>query len=293
LVLMASVTSLPELMTGVSATVIVRSADLAVGDIFGSCAFNLFILAMLDAFVPRHQSIFGIASQTHILAAAMSIILLSLAGAGLFLPAYFSVGAGLGLISVACIVIYLVSIRVLYRFEVRRKAMLAASEEKRTAMQMPLRKVILRYALFAAIIIGAALLLPYFANHIAEQASLSKSFVGTLFVAVSTSLPEIAVSIAAIRLGSIDLAVGNLLGSNIFNILILSLDDLFYSDAVLLHDASDANILSVFSTLLMTAIAIAGLMFHAETKRYRMALDAFLIFAVYLLNLLLLYKLDQ
>ncbi|MBL0097999.1 MAG: hypothetical protein IPP46_17010 [Bacteroidetes bacterium] len=68
-----------------------------------------------------------------------------------------------------------------------------------------------RYAGFALIIIGAALFLPHFAEGIAVHTGLGKSFVGTLFLAISTSL-EIAVSIAALRIGAVDMAVGNLLG---------------------------------------------------------------------------------
>ena len=67
LILMATVTSLPELMVGVSSAAIVRSADLAVGDILGSCAFNLGILALMDAFVPRRKHLFEMASPSHVL----------------------------------------------------------------------------------------------------------------------------------------------------------------------------------------------------------------------------------
>src|SRR5688572_15143343 len=70
LILMASVTSLPELVVGISSSAIIQSADLAVGDVLGSCAFNLGILALLDALVPRHRHLFSMASPNHILAAA-------------------------------------------------------------------------------------------------------------------------------------------------------------------------------------------------------------------------------
>ncbi|MBK8657833.1 MAG: hypothetical protein IPN22_02880 [Bacteroidetes bacterium] len=112
---------------------------------------------------------------------------------------------------------------------------------------------------YACIIIAAALFLPHFAEKIAEQTGLGKSFVGTLFLAASTSLPEIAVSMAAVRMGFIDLSVGNLLGSNIFNVFILFIDDLFYTKGHLLKDASDAHLVSVFSVILMSAVAIIGL----------------------------------
>jgi cation:H+ antiporter len=153
--------------------------------------------------------------------------------------------------------------------------------------------VIVRYSLFAVIIVITALFLPYFVEHIAEETGLGKSFAGTLFLAISTSLPEIAVSLAAIRMGSIDLAIGNLLGSNLFNILILFLDDLFYTKGLLLKDASDVNLLTVFFVLMMTGVAIIGFIFPSKRKKILLSWDTFTIFALYLTNIILLYILTS
>ena len=114
LILMASVTSLPELVVGISSSTIVQSADLAVGDILGSCAFNLGILAVLDAFIPKRQPLFGVASASHMLNSGLSIILISLVGFALFLPYDYTVVPWIGLSSIIFIVVYLVSIRVIY-----------------------------------------------------------------------------------------------------------------------------------------------------------------------------------
>ena len=99
-------------------------------------------------------------------------------------------------------------------------------------------------------------------------------------------------SIAAVRLGAVDMAVGNLLGSNLFNILILAVDDIFYVNGHLLKDASDVNLISCFSTIVMSAIAITGLGYRLKTKRFWLAWDAVLIFAVYLFNLFVVYRLS-
>lgn len=292
--MMASVTSLPELMVGVSSAAIVQSADLAVGDILGSCAFNLGLLAMLDAFVPKHRAILSMASRNHVLAAALGIILLAMVGIGLFLPREIVITSWIGLSSIAFIVIYLVSIRIIYLFEKKNTlapAVLEAEAED-PAKKLTTRQVVVRYILFALVIVGTALALPYFADSIAEATGLGKSFVGTLFLAVSTSLPEVAVSYAAIRMGAIDMAVGNLLGSNIFNVLILAIDELVYSKGFLLKDASRLNMLSVFSVILMSAVVIIGLSYRAEGKRYKLAWDAAVIFLIYVVNIVLLYQLQ-
>lgn len=291
IILMASVTSLPELMVGISSSAFLQSADLAVGDIFGSCAFNLGILAILDAFVPNRNSLLGTASRNHVVAASLGIILLTLAAFAIFLPKDIVISPWIGLTSLLFIVVYLVSVRLIYLNETNPEHGCGQTPPGRPGLEgITLKFIITRYVFFALIIIVSALTLPYFADHIAEFTGLGRSFVGTFFLAVSTSLPEIAVSLAAVRMGSIDLAVGNLLGSNLFNILILAIDDILYTKGHILKDASANNLLSVFSTILMTAVVIIGLSFRVKGKRYLLAWDAMLVGIIYVINLFLLYK---
>jgi cation:H+ antiporter len=293
LILMATVTSLPELVVGISSSALVASADLAVGDVLGSCMFNLAILAFLDLFVPKHQHLFFLASPSrHILSATLGTVLIAMVGLGLFLPHDIVLTPGIGVISVIFVIIYLASIRIIYRFD----KLLRTSESQEASQRddlPPLKKLVLYYMAFAFLIVGAALFIPYFAEGIAVQTGIGNSFVGTVLVAASTSLPEIAVSIAAIRMGSVDLAIGNLFGSNIFNILILAIDDLFYTKGVLLKDASDTHLLSVMSCVIMSAIAIAGFTYRSPNKKYLMALDALLILLFYIANLILLYVITR
>lgn len=289
LILLASVTSLPELMVGISSSAIVQSADLAVGDILGSCAFNLGILAMLDAFVPMRRPLLGVASPSHMLNAGLGIILLTLVGFAFFLSDY-ALTPWLAVSSLTFVVVYIIAVRIIYQNEKNHKEEGNNNIISEKVRNTTLRIIILNYSIFAGIIIVAALSLPYFAEHIAEITGLGKSFVGTFFLAASTSLPEIAVSIAAVRIGSVDLSVGNLLGSNIFNILILAIDDMVYTKGFILQDASDFHLLSVLSTIVMSAIVIIGLSYRAKGKRFWLAWDAAIIFIVYILNLILLYR---
>jgi cation:H+ antiporter len=289
LLLMASVTSLPELMVGISSSAIVESPDLAVGDVIGSCAFNLGILAMLDAFIPKHRPLLGVVSTAHILNAGLGIILVSLVGFALFLPNDIYITSWIGLSSVVFIVIYFVSVVIMYLNEKKyagTHTVEASVDGKKE--NLSLKNVVTRYILLAAVIIAAALALPYFAEHIARISGLETSFVGTFFLAASTSMPEIAVSVAAVRAGSVDMAVGNLLGSNIFNVFILALDDIFYRKGLLLQDAADKHMISVLSVIIMSAVVVIGLSYHANGKRFLLAWDAVLIFLIYIINLMLL-----
>lgn len=291
LILIASITSLPELVVGISSTTVVKSADLAVGNILGSCGFNLGLLALMDAFVPKHKSILSLASQNHVVAAGMGIILIALAGVGLYLPDDIVLIPGIGLMSISFILVYFFSVWLIHRFDARTRR--EDNHQPGDDITILDRKAqMLYFGLFALVIIAAAVFLPYFTNNIAESLALNKTFAGTFLLAITTSLPEIAVSIAAVRMGAIDICVGNLLGSNLFNIFILAINSVFYTGH-LLKDASDVNLISILATIIMFAIAIIGLSFRIEAKRYLLAWDAILIFLVYFLNIVLISQLGS
>jgi cation:H+ antiporter len=287
LILMAAVTSLPELMVGISSVTIIGSADLAVGDILGSCAFNLGILSIMDVFTPKNHPLFSNTSRSHILIAGFNVILIALVGLGLFLNQDIVVLPFLGMTSILFLGVYLIAVRVIFNYQHAYPTI--ETHQQSVAHSLSLRQVILQYVLFASIIIITALALPYFVEHLAKATGLGKTFAGTVFLAASTSLPEIAVSYAAIRMGSSDMAIGNLLGSNLFNVVILFLDDFFYTKGHLLKDASDMNLLSVFFVLMMTGVAIIGFVFPSQKKKIILSWDTFTIFALYIANLILLY----
>lgn len=146
-----------------------------------------------------------------------------------------------------------------------------------------LKKAIGAYSINALIVVGAAVFLPYFGAHIAKCTGLSNSFFATLFIAATTSLPELVVSLAALRIGAIDMAVGNLLGSNVFNMFILGIDDVFYREGSLFKAIAPSHLLSVFVTIIMTAVVGLGLLFKPRKKQlWLLGLDTFIILLLYL-----------
>lgn len=287
LVLMATVTSLPELFVGISSAGIHGNADLAVGDVLGSCVFNLLILSVLDAF-HRGPGLLRAVEPKQVLSAALGIVLLALVGFGLFLPDQYVVMGWVGALSIVFVGAYLLAMRMVYQ----HLGKAPAEDGPRAPDRSGLRRVVLWYIAHAAVVITAALFLPGFAETITDETGLKASFVGTLLLATSTSLPEVAVSVAALRMGSVDMAVSNLLGSNLFNIVILSIDDAVYSGGFLLKDASNAHLITVLSTIIMSAIVIVGLTFRTTPKRFLLAWDTFLILVVYVVNLILLYRIS-
>ena len=290
LILMASVTSLPELITGISAVAIVKVPDLAAGDIFGSCVFNLLILSVLDARI--NKPLFSMVKSSHIVAAIFGIILLTVAGMAIFLsheiPSVFWISS----FTFVLFGIYLIAVWGIFKYE---HAALIEAPPETTIAESPsrsadLKKAIGGYALHALIVIGTAIFLPYFGEHIASHTGLGNSFFGTFFLAASTSLPELVVSLAALRIGSLDIAVGNLLGSNVFNMFILGIDDVFYREGSLFKDISPSHLLSVFITIIMTAVVGLGLLFKPKKKQFwLLSLDTFIIILLYLALMIYLF----
>ena len=109
-----------------------------------------------------------------------------------------------------------------------------------------------------------------------------------MFLAITTSLPELVVSVSALRLGSLDMAMGNLLGSNVFNIAILAMVDLFYAVGPLYAAISTSHLLSILASIIMTAVVAIGLVTRPEKKTWRLSIDSWAIVITYILTLLML-----
>jgi len=290
-VLMASVTSLPELVTGISSVTYAGVPDIAVGDVLGSCVFNMLILALLDA-AHRTQPLSAKAHYGHVLSAGFGILLLGIVAIGLLLGSRIPSTGWIGLYTPVVIGVYLIAIRLVYFYEKRQ----IAAFIKEMAVELQYVKIktetaIVHYSINAIVVIISAIFLPKIGEAIAETTGLGQTFVGNIFIAVSTSLPEVVVSIAAVKMGAINLAVGNLFGSNIFNIFILGIDDLFFAKGPILSFVNQNHVISGLSAIAMTAIAIIGLTYRAERKKLFLAWDSAGMVLIFVINLMLLYML--
>lgn len=257
LILLSTVTSLPELATGISAAGFAGKPDIAAGDIFGSCGFNLLILCVIDACY-RKKPLYCEVRQSHALEGAFGLALLALAGAALILGKRLD-GLALwhvGIFSPVVVILYLLAMRAIHKQEQRDGE---DRPQQELQQDVGMRRAIALYLVAAAVVIAAGARLPFVAVRLAELMGWGDSFVGTLFVAAATSLPELSVSITALRIGQPDMAVANILGSNMFNVVMLSIDDIAYLDGPLLSHIAPLHAVTVFATLIMGAMAVAAL----------------------------------
>ncbi len=254
MILVATVTSLPEMATGITSVTFIDAPDIAVGDVVGSCVINLMLFALADA-ASGKVAFYGKLKASHTLSAAFSIVLLSVLAFALARPetSNFAVGHVSGY-SIILALLYLCAAGMLYMVE--RKE--AGRNERTQSEQRSLRAAIIQCAVAALFVALAGGLLAFSADKIAEASGLSASFVGVLFVAAATSLPEVIALLAAVRLKSYDLAAGNLLGSNLFNMVVLVADDIAYTRGPLFDAASPTLAFSAVIAIVMTVIFIVS-----------------------------------
>lgn len=264
LVLLATATSLPELFTGISSVAIARVPDIAVGDALGSCVFNLAMLVLLDE-LSRNEPLYRRIDQGHVLTAGFGIVLIGTVGA-IILIGRGSLSVELFHISIytpLLVLLYLVAMRAAFEYERRTPPL---PQTVQTGSDVTLSEALLRYAGAAAVIAAAGTWLPFVGAQIADTMGWQTSFVGTLLIAAATSIPELVVSISALRLKAVDMAIGNLLGSNLFDVLVLAIDDLAYRDGPLLSSVSPVHAISAFAAVVMSGIFIIAILYKQETR---------------------------
>ncbi|MBI4401820.1 MAG: hypothetical protein HY581_09335, partial [Nitrospirae bacterium] len=285
----------PEVFTTVSAALL-NAPDLAVGDLLGAGLSNMFALGVIDL-MHRQKRVWQQAAFEQTLIAALAVALTGLAGLFIVLKSSVSLW-GVGLDTLLIAVIYVLGMRVVYRHEdVRRRerererVIEAEEAEPRVrARAAVLRRASIGFAVASVAILLAAPLLAASAKQIAEETGISTTFIGTSIVAITTSLPELVTSFAAVRLGAFDLAVGNLFGSNAFNIGALVFADVAYRSGPLLSAVSPAHTITALWAILLMNVGLMGIIYRVEKRFLLIEPDSALMIVGYGLGMWLLFR---
>lgn len=142
-----------------------------------------------------------------------------------------------------------------------------------------------RMGLYSALILAAGPFLVHACEHLAKHSGLGATFVGSVILAIVGSLPELVVSIEAVRIGAYDMAVGNVLGSNMFNMVLLFVSDLFYTRGPLLSHASSQHAVTGLFVLLLTSVVMTGLIYRSRRSIAGFGVDSILVLVGYCLAL--------
>ena len=259
-ILVATATSLPELLTNITAAGR-GQPELAGGTILGANMVNMFILAMVALLwgggrffrqvAPEQKFLGSIATLLTVLAVLLGVV---------------HVGVSLwqvGLASVIVVAVYLGGMRLVYATRPHE----AARSSGGNPGNGPSRRR--AWGLFCLASLGvmvAAPVLAYSAEQIADATGISTGFIGVVAVAIVAVTPEASTTITAVRIGAADLAVGTLYGSCAFNILILGLADPFYPDGTLLETLETAHIAAGLTAILLMSLGLGQIIIRGSNR---------------------------
>ena len=196
-ILMASVTSLPELITGVSSVAMFDLPEIAIGDVLGSCMFNILLIAVLD-FIGGDKPILSQGGDEQMHTALFSVFMIGLAALAIAGSEQVPTVGWIGISSIFILVVYFASMRFIFAIEKQKET----DEKEEEFADTSRKRAFTIYGVNAVVVIAAATWLPKLGEGIARMTGLGESFVGTLFVALATSLPELVITYTALRRGA-------------------------------------------------------------------------------------------
>jgi cation:H+ antiporter len=255
---------------------------------------GLILLGTVVDFLYREAPVYTRAHQGHILSAGFGVVLIGFVGMNLLIAdqaALYAFGH-IGIYTPIIVGLYLLAARTVFVYERdHREAYVEGAAERYPGVT--LRSAVARFAVASIFIVAAGIWLPFIGSDLAAVMGWQTTFVGSLFVAGATSLPELVVTLAAVRFGAVNLAIANLLGSNLFDILILAIDDLFYLDGPILSDVSPAHAVSAGSAVVMSGLVIVSLLYRPRRRLFFIVGWTSLgLFVLYLVNTYVLFLLD-
>jgi cation:H+ antiporter len=286
LVLLAGATSLPEFSIGFSA-VRMGAVDLTAGDVLGSSLVNLLILAILDLFTRQRGPMLSSQSAAHAMSGVVALLMTALVVMGIVLKSdrtFWNLGA----VSWGLLLTYAWCTRLLYLDQrVSQKAAKAEAGHE-AGPRWPLAVNVGGFAACGLVIFFVAPRLAHVADELASLTGLGRSFFGTVFIATMTSLPEAVSTFAALRMKATDMAIGNILGSNAFNMLILALTDSASSQPVL-SLVAPVHLVTAACVLVATCAVILSLLHRAERRWLIFEPDAVLVILLVVGGMYLVY----
>ena len=296
-VLLAAATSLPEIAASVGSIVIEDAPDLAAGGVFGSNLVNLFIIGILDLrwrCGPLLNSVPASAAK----AGAWGIVVISLASAAIFVYHTNALspisGWYVSPVSVGVLAAFLFAMR---SFTNKEGSGISPTEigghRSDPYESISLSRAIVTFTASAVVVVGIGIWLAHISNDLSVVMRWEASFVGTQFQAVATSLPEMAVSFAALKINAPEMAVANLLGSNIFNMgFVLFLSELALTDGTIWANFSEVHMLTGIVGILMTFTVMFGLLKRPRSRLFRYwTIDGLVLTVLYAGSSLLVFNL--
>jgi len=232
--LVALATSLPELSTNISAVQLdPPNPELAVGNVFGANMLNMFTLSAVALAFGGKRFLVQVAPEQGYLI----VVAVVLTGAAILFGA-IQWGANVGEVGISSVILIVLFVAGMWWVYKNRPA---AADEAEEDPGMTLGKAWGMFGLVSLGVVIAGFFLAWSTDEIAGITGIASSTLGILLVSLVTTMPEASSTIAAARIGAMDLGVAGLYGSCAFNVTIMFYADPFFREGVLGNNTETAH----------------------------------------------------
>ncbi len=277
--ILAFVTSLPELSTAIFSQTI-NAPDMVFGDIFGSNMFNLTILGIVDIMMLK-SSVFSKAHGDH--SKTVSVIFL----VTLIVILSFSLKyLQFKIFGFAVSTLLIILIYVLFQLSLYKRSNEKEYTDDLKYEKYELKSSIIAFIVYSLIIIVSSMFLSQSSKQLSIILGLNQTLVGSLFIGIVTSLPELTVTISALKIDALDMAIGDLFGSNLFNVVALAISQPFFRGNIFTTIQHNKNQISALFSLLILSLILIGIGNKGEKRIFKLNSIGLLIVLTYILAIL-------
>ena len=260
---------------------------LAISNAIGGIGAQTAFLVVADFTLKRANLEHAASSLDNLLQSTLLMILLAIPVLAYALPDWtlFSVHPA----SVALVLTYVGGLIIVSRATKEPYWMARATRETQRekrdqepdAGSHSLRRHLGRFLVLALILGLAGIGLAETAIELADRSGLSQTAVGGLLTSITTSLPELITVLAAVQRGALNLAVGDIIGGNSFDVLFLAGSDLFYRGGSLYHQFTSAHLVLITTVLIMSGVLLLGLMRRQKKGPANIGFEGVAVLALY------------
>ncbi len=256
-VMLSAVTSLPELFTSLSATVFLDKPGLCMGNILGSDLFNVAALSVIILLFNKGFRQARVA-RSHVLVnlyvcMIYGVLILNITGVLDMQLLHISI------VTLIMVVLYLLGVKSMSADEgaLEESPKNIADDSASAGDNLTVKSIVIRFILVSIGIVGFSIVITYITDEISIRLGLGAGLAGALLLGVATSLPELSSTVALFKIKNYNIAIGNIVGSNLFNFIIIALADIVYWKGGV-YDYSDPKTvdLLIFGVIVMPAMQI-------------------------------------
>jgi len=249
------------------------------------------IIAGFDLYF-RKKRLFSSTSNDHVYTAGLGLLLTLMTVVALYLRIDFTV-IGIGIDAFIIAIVYGIGMFVISKLpkapEVTQVVGGDAAAESAATSSMTVKYAVIGFIIAALVIMGAGTILSIMGDQIAVVTGLGSSFVGSFLIAATTSLPEAVAVFVALQLRNVNLALGSILGSNIFNMLILAGSDIAYRDGSILADVSSSHMITAIAVAILSIVVIFSVVKKSATSTFSYVLPSIIIILGYIVSSYLIF----